>query len=174
MNFSKLKNLMDSFVNWRIPGCGCVVYKEHEPIFKYSAGYSDVTRQLPFDTDNNMLFMYSCSKPITVCCAMKLFEEGKFDLNEPVSKYISEMTSHLTCSTMCFANLRQVAFVRLLVYALCLLEFMTPSSAVFSSSDKISKSIFSSSSSVIVIQSDRGSVISKPPSFAGFESFMQS
>lgn len=84
---------MDSFVNWRIPGCGCVVYKDHEPVFKYSAGYSDVTRQLPFDTDNNLLFMYSCSKPITVCCAMKLFEEGKFDLNEPVSKYISEFSN---------------------------------------------------------------------------------
>lgn len=90
MNFTKLRNLMDSFVEWRIPGCGCVVYKDHNPIFKYSSGYADVTRKLPFDAEKNLLFMYSCSKPVTVVCAMTLYEEGRFDLNEPVSKYIPE------------------------------------------------------------------------------------
>ena len=41
-------------------------------------------------TGKEVLYLYSCTKPVTVCCAMRLIEEGKIQLDEPVSKYFPE------------------------------------------------------------------------------------
>ncbi len=89
MDFSKLAELMDHFVSWRIPGCSCVVYKDRKPVFRYSAGYSDVEAEKKMCGDEFM-FMFSATKPIVCASALKLWEDGKLDIDAPVDKYLPE------------------------------------------------------------------------------------
>ena len=42
--------------------------------------------------ENNHLFrIYSMTKPITAVAEMQLYEQGKFSLNDPVSKFVPEL-----------------------------------------------------------------------------------
>ncbi len=89
MNFSKLKDFMDSLTSWIIPGNTVFVYKDNECVFKYSSGYSDIENKIPMN-GNELVNLYSCSKPVTVVAAMQLFEKGKFLLSDPLYEYIPE------------------------------------------------------------------------------------
>ena len=43
MDFTNLKNYMNRLVNeYNTPGVDCIVYKDHEIIFRYYAGMSDI------------------------------------------------------------------------------------------------------------------------------------
>ena len=54
-----------------------------------AAGVCDVEDKRPFKPDT-LLRIYSMTKPITSVAAMTLFEQGKFQLDDPVSKFIPE------------------------------------------------------------------------------------
>jgi CubicO group peptidase (beta-lactamase class C family) len=59
-----------------------------------AVGYQDVDRDIPMDTDT-LFRVYSMTKPIVSTALMMLYQDGLFQLNDPLSKYIPE-----------FANLR--------------------------------------------------------------------
>ena len=52
-------------------------------------GFADIENQKPI-ADNTIYRIYSMSKPITVVALMTLYDEGKFQLDDKVSKYIPE------------------------------------------------------------------------------------
>jgi len=54
-----------------------------------AAGLMDIDKSRPMQTDA-IFRIYSMTKPITTVAAMMLWEEGKFQLDDPVSKYIPE------------------------------------------------------------------------------------
>jgi CubicO group peptidase (beta-lactamase class C family) len=61
---------------------------QHGKIIKFEvAGWSDIEDKTPFQQDT-IVRIYSMSKPITSVAAMKLWEQGKFQLEDPVSKYL--------------------------------------------------------------------------------------
>jgi CubicO group peptidase (beta-lactamase class C family) len=53
-------------------------------------GYRDVEKRLPMERDT-ICRMYSMSKIITSVGALVLFEEGRFNLDDPVSKFLPEL-----------------------------------------------------------------------------------
>lgn len=53
-------------------------------------GYRDVEKRLPMECDT-ICRVYSMSKIITSVGVLVLFEEGRFNLDDPVSKYLSEL-----------------------------------------------------------------------------------
>jgi CubicO group peptidase (beta-lactamase class C family) len=55
-------------------------------------GYADIANQAPLSTDS-ILRIYSMSKPITSVAAMILHERGKFDLDDPVARFIPVFTN---------------------------------------------------------------------------------
>ena len=89
MDFTKLKELMDSYTSWRIPGCSAVVTLHGKKIYENSSGFSDVEAGVPM-TPDSLMYMYSASKPITCAAALTLWEKGKFLLNDPLYKYMPE------------------------------------------------------------------------------------
>ena len=89
MNFKKLEELMDHFTSWRIPGCNCVVYKDREKVFEYSSGYSDIESGTKMKGDE-IMYMFSTTKPIVCATGLALWEKGKFDLDDPVEKFLPE------------------------------------------------------------------------------------
>ncbi len=89
MDFKNLRNLLDEMAGVYYPGIDMCIYKEHKPIFRYQAGYSDIESKRKVDPDA-LYYLFSCSKPITCAAALSLFEKGKFLLTDPVSEYLPE------------------------------------------------------------------------------------
>ncbi|MBE7037679.1 MAG: beta-lactamase family protein [Ruminococcaceae bacterium] len=90
MEFSKLKNLMDKFVSeYNTPGVDVIVYKNHEMLFRYFTGFSDIENNKKMNGDE-LYLIFSMTKMITCTCALQLLEQGKFLLSDPVSKYLPE------------------------------------------------------------------------------------
>lgn len=89
MDFSKLKDFMDYLTGWLMPGNTAVVYKDGKKVFEYSSGYADAENKIKMNGDE-LLNIYSCSKPVTVTAAMQLFEQGKFLLSDPLYEYIPQ------------------------------------------------------------------------------------
>ena len=90
MNFDKLKNLMEHFVDERYaPGNSISVCINGEQVFEYSSGYADAEKKIPM-AGNELFNIYSCSKITTVTAALQLLEKGKFSLDDPLFKYIPE------------------------------------------------------------------------------------
>ncbi|HEX2945877.1 MAG TPA: serine hydrolase domain-containing protein [Clostridia bacterium] len=89
MNQQILADYLDSLEKCGIPGCDCVVYREHKPVFRHTAGYSDHGRTKPL-TSANTYWLFSASKLFTCTAIMQLTEKGRICLDDPVSKYLPE------------------------------------------------------------------------------------
>jgi CubicO group peptidase (beta-lactamase class C family) len=81
----------DKVKNGTIAGIVILVAR-HGTIAHFSAvGYADTESHKPMEKDNIFRF-YSMTKPIAATALMMLYQEGKFQLDDPVSKYIPEFT----------------------------------------------------------------------------------
>ena len=89
MDFTELKNFVDHLTSWRIPGNGVKVCLEGEEVFSYTSGYADVENKIPMTLDH-YIKIYSCSKVATVTAALQLYEQGKFQLDDPLCAFIPE------------------------------------------------------------------------------------
>jgi CubicO group peptidase (beta-lactamase class C family) len=70
------------------------VAKSGQVIHNKAFGWRDVEKQIPLEKDD-IFRMYSQTKAITTVALMTLFEQAKFQLDDPVSKYIPEMTDQV-------------------------------------------------------------------------------
>ena len=92
MNFTRLQDYMDRLVKeYNVPGVDCIVYKEHEQVFRYFNGKSDIENNKPMQ-GNELYIIFSMTKMLTCTCALQLFEQGKFLMSDPISKYLPEFT----------------------------------------------------------------------------------
>ena len=73
----------------KIPGCQVLVSRHGQPAYFRSLGLMDRERQKPM-TDDTIFRIYSMSKPITSVALMSLYEQGHFQLNDPVHRFIPE------------------------------------------------------------------------------------
>ncbi len=90
MDFTKLKNCMDELVQkYNTPGVDCMVYKDHEIVFRYFTGMSDIENNKKMN-GKELYFIFSMTKMITCTAALQLFEQGKYMMSDPVSKYLPE------------------------------------------------------------------------------------
>ena len=87
--FEATKAFCDSLLSYGLPGFDLIVYHQGNCVLRYSNGYRDLENKLPI-TGKERLNIYSCSKPITCTAAMQLWEQGLFDLEDPVSRYLPE------------------------------------------------------------------------------------
>jgi len=92
MNNTILTDYLDSLGKFGIPGCECVIYHEHKPIFHHCAGYADAGKTKPM-TKTNTFWLYSISKLSTCTAILQLVEKGSIRLDDPVSDYLPEYGS---------------------------------------------------------------------------------
>ncbi|MFZ4720393.1 MAG: serine hydrolase domain-containing protein [Ilumatobacteraceae bacterium] len=71
----------------RLPGWQIVVARRGEVVHHSCHGHRDIEAGLPV-TDDTIWRIFSMTKPITAVLALQLWEEGAFELNDPVAKYI--------------------------------------------------------------------------------------
>ncbi|MEX1377248.1 MAG: serine hydrolase domain-containing protein [Eubacteriales bacterium] len=90
MNFEKLKEYLDSLESeFGIHGVDCKVTKGNETVFRHMAGHSDYDGKVGV-SDNDLYYIYSATKVITMVSVMQLVEQGKIALEDEVSKYLPE------------------------------------------------------------------------------------
>jgi CubicO group peptidase (beta-lactamase class C family) len=77
----------------KIPGYSLRVVRRGKPATASSIGLMDIERNTPM-CDDTIFRIYSMSKPITSIALMMLFEEGRFQLTDPVYKFIPSWRKH--------------------------------------------------------------------------------
>ncbi len=68
-------------------GASCLVFNKGKIVEKLNFGYSDKDNKTKV-TNNTVFRIASVSKIIVALCIMRLYEEGKLDLNEDISNYL--------------------------------------------------------------------------------------
>ncbi|MEM9624562.1 MAG: serine hydrolase domain-containing protein, partial [Pseudomonadota bacterium] len=74
----------------KIAGTLTAVLRNGKVVHTSASGQKSATDDRPIEMDD-LFRIYSMSKPITATAAMQLYEQGKFQLTDPVSKYIPEL-----------------------------------------------------------------------------------
>ena len=73
--------------NAKLVGASSLVFKDGKIVEKLNYGYSNLEKKKK--VNNNTIFrIASVSKIMVALCIMKLYEEGKLDLTEDISKYL--------------------------------------------------------------------------------------
>jgi len=92
LNFQQASKRIDELIEeeiaqGKIPGANFVVMYKGKVLYEKAFGYQDLkqTKKLSLDS---IFRIFSLSKPVTAVGILRLFEEGKLDLWDPVSKYL--------------------------------------------------------------------------------------
>jgi len=83
---STLKRFVDS---GKIAGVSALIFEKSKEVYYDAFGYADLEAKVPMDR-NTIVRIYSMTKPITGVALMTLYEEGAFQLDDPLSKYAPE------------------------------------------------------------------------------------
>jgi len=95
-NQTDLTTALDAQVNQvmsakNIPGYHLTVIKNGQVIYNKGFGYADQEAQIPV-TNQTVFGLASITKTFTAMGLLKLVEEGTINLNDPLSKYIKNLT----------------------------------------------------------------------------------
>ncbi len=85
---ARIRPWMQAYVeNGKLPWAMALVARHGEIAFVDATGMGDVEAPTPIATDAILRF-YSMSKPITAVAALMLYEEGRFQMDDPVGDFI--------------------------------------------------------------------------------------
>ncbi len=71
----------------KLPGYLVMVARRGQPAYLHHYGLADVARQQPIAQDT-IFRIYSMTKPITSVALLQLYEQGRFQLDNPVARFI--------------------------------------------------------------------------------------
>jgi CubicO group peptidase (beta-lactamase class C family) len=83
------KQMQEYIDNGKLAGISALVYKNGKTVYREKFGYANLNEKKPMG-DSTIFRIFSMTKPITAVALMTLFDEGKFQLDDKVSKYIPE------------------------------------------------------------------------------------
>jgi CubicO group peptidase (beta-lactamase class C family) len=99
---ARLARLDSGMANWVklkwVNGSVAFIARKGKIIFDKAYGYNDLDTKAPLDK-NGIFRIASQTKAITTVAAMILWEEGKFSLDDPVSKYIPSFAGEKVLDT---------------------------------------------------------------------------
>ena len=89
--FTKASEYIDKITEEkRLPLLDVLATKDGKTVYRHHASYENAF------TDKEKLCMFSCTKVLTAVSGMRLLEEGKIELDAPVSKYIPAFSEAYT------------------------------------------------------------------------------
>ena len=86
---STLKSFTDS---GKLVGVSALVFKDGQEVYSGAFGMADREAQRPMTRDT-LVQIWSMTKPVTGVALMTLYEQGKFKLDDPITKYIPELAN---------------------------------------------------------------------------------
>tara|TARA_B100000900_G_scaffold388987_1_gene381487 strand:+ start:6632 stop:7978 length:1347 start_codon:yes stop_codon:yes gene_type:complete len=91
VQLQRLSQLASKYVaEGRVPGIVNLVMRNGKIVHLEAVGNRGVDDETPMQLDD-LFRIYSMTKPITSVAAMQLYEEGKFQLSDPVTKFVPEL-----------------------------------------------------------------------------------
>lgn len=81
--------LQQQVASQRLAGASVLIGRHGDIGYFETAGLADVEQAKPF-TEDTLVRIFSMSKPITSVAAMMLYEQGCYQLDDPVAKYLPE------------------------------------------------------------------------------------
>ncbi|MCQ4162034.1 beta-lactamase family protein [Roseomonas sp. GC11] len=97
----RLRRVVDWADRWaesgRLPGVGVLVARRGQVALQHTTGLADLARGTPMAADT-LVRIYSMTKPLTSLALMMLYEEGRFQLDEPITRFLP-----------CFRDMRVMA-----------------------------------------------------------------
>ncbi|WP_201002021.1 serine hydrolase domain-containing protein [Paenibacillus glycanilyticus] len=84
-----LTEFIDRLTSWRIPWAEVMVIYRNETVIRYRSGLSNLEEETPIE-EGRIFNIYSMTKIMTCVAALKLVEQGKMLLNDPLSAYLPE------------------------------------------------------------------------------------
>ena len=98
MKALEINQLMEDYrKNGEIAGGALLVRKNNEIVFDGKWGYADIKKKMPV-TDYTIFRMASMTKCVTGVAIMKLIEEGKIGLDDPLEEYLPEFGNMRVCA----------------------------------------------------------------------------
>jgi CubicO group peptidase (beta-lactamase class C family) len=89
----RIEPAMQAFVDeQKLAGTLTLVARKGKVVHVEGVGYRDREAEAPMSEDT-IFRIYSMTKPITAVAALTLWEQGKFQMNDPVSKYLPELAN---------------------------------------------------------------------------------
>lgn len=86
----KITAALTPFVEKQLIAGAVTLVESKERVLDFQTiGYADMARKIPMRTDT-MFWIASMTKPITATALMMLVDEGKVNIDDPVSKYLPE------------------------------------------------------------------------------------
>lgn len=95
--------LEDAIKKEQVPGLVAMVVKDGKIVYHSAKGFADVESGKAMEK-NNIFRIASQSKAITSTAIMMLWEEGKFRLDDPISKFIPEFKSPQVLNTFRYGD----------------------------------------------------------------------
>lgn len=89
MNFHAVDAFLDDMLAYGVPALELAVTKDGKTVYHRAAGYADAAKTRP-SSKSDLRWIFSCTKVMTCIAAMRLVEEGKLSLSDPVSRYLPE------------------------------------------------------------------------------------
>jgi CubicO group peptidase (beta-lactamase class C family) len=90
---NEASSLLKQFVaEQKIAGAVASVARRGKVVYLEAAGFQNLEARTPM-TERSLFRIYSMTKAVTAVAAMILHEERKFELHDPVSKYLPEFTN---------------------------------------------------------------------------------
>ena len=83
--------MRDLVAQGKLAGLSVSVARRGRTVFRSAHGLADLARKTPFTTDT-VTRIYSMTKPLTSVAVMQLYEEGRFQLDDPVSRFLPEFS----------------------------------------------------------------------------------
>lgn len=92
---TELFNDIDEYIQtvqkrYSIPGIACAIIQDGQVVFQKNYGYANLEHQVPV-SDSSIFRLYSLTKPIVSVGVFSLIEEGKLNLEDKVSDYLSDL-----------------------------------------------------------------------------------
>lgn len=101
---SKINSMLDEAISKeQVPGLVAMIVKDGKVIYHEAKGFADVESNQPMEK-NSIFRIASQTKAITSTAIMILWEEGKFKLDDPISKYIPEFKNPQVLNTFRYAD----------------------------------------------------------------------
>ena len=84
----------------KFPGLLTMIMRRGKLVFLHCSGHADVEQRMPM-TANTLVRLYSLSKPIVSVAAMRLYERGLFQLDEPISHHLPSFANQQVLARHC-------------------------------------------------------------------------
>ena len=87
MDFTRVVNFLESLGEVGIPGTDLSIYLKGNEVFRHRHGFADLESKKPIGPDT-LFAIWSMTKVITCASALRLYEEGRYLLTDPLYEYL--------------------------------------------------------------------------------------